>query len=101
MAEDNLNPADFIPADALQVPGPLLISDSAINVWNTATDTAQYRIENRITVPPIPVQTTLEDKCWVTLMALRREEELQEKMRNLENAWRELTEVKKVLGIVN
>lgn len=34
-------------------------------------------------------------------MALRREEELQETMRYLENAWRELTEVKKVLGIGN
>jgi hypothetical protein len=32
-------------------------------------------------------------------MALRREEELQELVRYLEGAWRELSEVKKLLGI--
>ncbi|KAG2354510.1 hypothetical protein BDR07DRAFT_1488719 [Suillus spraguei] len=101
MAESAQITPDLIPAGTLQAPGPLFVSDSAINIWNTATDTAQSRIENRIVSPPIPIPTTLEDKCWVTLMALRREEELQETMRYLENAWRELTEVKKVLGIGN
>jgi hypothetical protein len=52
-------------------------------------------------MPPVPFPTTVEEKCWVTLMALRREEDLLETTRYLENAWRELREVKKLLGIGN
>jgi hypothetical protein len=70
-------------------------------VWNNAVETAQYRIQNHALVPPVPFPTTVEEKCWVTLMALRKEGDLQEMSRYLENAWRELREVKKLLGISN
>jgi hypothetical protein len=62
---------------------------------------AQYHIQNHATMPPVPFPTAVEEKCWVTLMVLRREEDLQETTRYLENAWRELREVKKLLGINN
>lgn len=70
-------------------------------MWNAAVETAQYRIHSHATVPPVPFPTTVEEKCWVTLMALRREEELQETARYLENARRELREVRMLLGIGN
>ncbi|KAG2741450.1 hypothetical protein P692DRAFT_20650263, partial [Suillus brevipes Sb2] len=61
------------------IPGPLIVSNSAVVcLWNTAVETAQYRIQNHATMPPVPFPTTVEEKCWVTLMALRREEDLLE-----------------------
>ncbi|KAG2102867.1 uncharacterized protein F5147DRAFT_654942 [Suillus discolor] len=93
------NNDSLVPTFQPDVPGPLIVSGSAVGVWNTAVETAQYRIQNHTTALPSPFPITIEDKCWVMLMALRREEELQETMRYLENAWRELTKVKKLLGI--
>ncbi|KAG2127461.1 uncharacterized protein EDB93DRAFT_1109290 [Suillus bovinus] len=99
-AEINNNDS-LVTAFQPDVPGPLIVSGSAVlkGAWNIAVETAQYRIQSHTTAPPVPFPITVEDKCWVTLMALRREEELQETMRYLENEWRELTEVKKLLGI--
>jgi hypothetical protein len=104
-----------VPAFQPDIPGLLIVSGLAVvghryitlikldvclqGVWNTAVETAQYRIQNHTTALPAPFLITMEDKCWVMLMALRREEDLQETMRYLENVWRELTEVKKLLGI--
>lgn len=68
-------------------------------MWNAAVETAQYRIHSHATVPPVPFPTTVEEKCWVTLMALRREEELQEMAQYLENVWRELREVRCCWGL--
>ncbi|KAG1894271.1 uncharacterized protein F5891DRAFT_985159 [Suillus fuscotomentosus] len=64
-----INDDSLVPTFQPDAPGPLIVSGSAV------------------------------DKCWVTLMALRREEELQETMRYLENTWQELTEVKRLLAI--
>lgn len=50
-------------------------------------------------LPPATIHTTVEEKCWVTLMALQREEELKNALKSLEKAWRELDEVKVLLGI--
>jgi hypothetical protein len=60
---------------------------------------AQNRIWNHFVVPPIPVQTTIKDQCWLTLMALQRELKLREAMRYLENVWQEISKAKKLLGI--
>ncbi|KAG1765664.1 hypothetical protein EDD22DRAFT_950971 [Suillus occidentalis] len=80
---NNIN--SLIPALQPDIPGPLIVSDSAVVVWNNAVETAQYHIQNRTLVPPVPFPTTVEEKCWVTLMALRKEEDLQEMSRYLEN----------------
>jgi hypothetical protein len=52
-----------------------------------------------VVLPPETIHTTVEEKCWVTLMALQREEELKDTLKSLEKAWRELEEVRKLLGI--
>jgi hypothetical protein len=52
-----------------------------------------------VVLPPEPIHITVEEKCWVTLMALQREEELKDTLRYLEKAWREIEEVRKLLGI--
>ncbi|KIK36316.1 hypothetical protein CY34DRAFT_16461 [Suillus luteus UH-Slu-Lm8-n1] len=101
MAYNNHNADLVLPAGMIQVPGPLIISENAIpqDLWNAAIETAHNRIQSHSAAPPVPVQTTVEDKCWLTLMALRREQELQETARYLENARQELSEAKKLLGI--
>jgi len=60
---------------------------------------AQNCIRNHFAVPSIPIQTTVKDQCWLTLMALQREQKLREAMRYLENVWQEISEAKKLLGI--
>ncbi|KIK44645.1 hypothetical protein CY34DRAFT_105851 [Suillus luteus UH-Slu-Lm8-n1] len=66
------------------IPGPLIISDIAVicckyhGVWNTTIEIAEYRIQNHATVLLVSFSTTVEERCWVTPMALRREEDLQE-----------------------
>jgi hypothetical protein len=63
--------------------------------------TAQDRIQNHHSELQIePVQTTDEDRCWLTLMALRREQELEELIKYVQNGWQELNEVKRLLGIM-
>lgn len=101
MASSNVQFDNNDLASTLQqdIPGPLIVSDSAKGVWNAAVETAQYHIQSHTTIASAHFQTTVEERCWVTLMALRREEELQELVRYLEGAWRELNEVKKLLGI--
>ncbi|KAG1881885.1 hypothetical protein C8R48DRAFT_766861 [Suillus tomentosus] len=82
------------------IPGPLIINESSIVIWNTAVALAKDRLQNYLSMLPIdPVRTTMEERCWVTLMALKKEQELQESFRELEKAWHELDETKKVLGI--
>ncbi|KAG2741201.1 hypothetical protein P692DRAFT_20753169, partial [Suillus brevipes Sb2] len=86
----------------LIVPGPLIISNSAMiqAIWNAVSQTAQYRVQNhRSVLPHEPIRTTDEEKCWLTLMALKREEELEQMLRYVDGALRELDEVKKLLGI--
>ncbi|KAG2119854.1 uncharacterized protein F5147DRAFT_647722 [Suillus discolor] len=79
------------------IPGPLIINKLAIVHMHTL---ARYRLQNYLSMLPInPVRTTMEERCWVTLLALKKEQELQESFRELEKAWRELDETKKVLGI--
>ncbi|KAG1767577.1 hypothetical protein EDD22DRAFT_950024 [Suillus occidentalis] len=85
--------------DTLPAVPPLMICDSAIALWNAATDTAQFRVNQGVVLPPETIHTTVEEKCWVTLMALQREEELKDTLKSLEKAWRELEEVRKLLGI--
>ncbi|KAG2737857.1 hypothetical protein P692DRAFT_20883167 [Suillus brevipes Sb2] len=89
-------------ADTLPVvlaPGPLVICDSAITLWIEATETVQCHMNYQTMLPPATIHTTVEEKCWVTLMALQREEELKNALKSLEKAWRELDEVKVLLGI--
>ncbi|KAG1740098.1 hypothetical protein EDD22DRAFT_851861 [Suillus occidentalis] len=100
MAYNNHNADLVLPAGMLQVLGPLIISENAIDLWNAAIEMAHNRIQSHSAAPPVPIQTTVEDKCWLTLMALRREQELQETARYLENARQELSKAKKLLGIV-
>ncbi|KAG2036759.1 hypothetical protein BDR03DRAFT_1011333 [Suillus americanus] len=78
---------------------PLVVSDSAIALWTQATKTARIRINQGTVLPPDTIHATEEDNCWVTLMALHREEELKNNLESSEEAWRELNEVKVVLGI--
>jgi hypothetical protein len=62
--------------------------------------TAQDRIHNRRSaLQREHIQTTDEDRCWLTLMALQRERELEEIMRYAESALGELNEVRRLLGI--
>lgn len=61
---------------------------------------AQDRIRNnRSALHFDPIQTTDEDKCWLTLMMLRREQELEDILKYVEEAQQELNEVKRLLGI--
>ncbi|KAG2072871.1 hypothetical protein BDR04DRAFT_1096109 [Suillus decipiens] len=86
--------------EPIVIPGPLITSDSAIEIWSTAVVTAKDRLQNYFSMVPIdPIRTTMEEKCWVTLMVLKKEQELRESLRELDKAWRELDEIKKVLGI--
>ncbi|KAG1876138.1 hypothetical protein C8R48DRAFT_669333 [Suillus tomentosus] len=95
-------PVEPIPSaqTSTSLPGPLIMSDSAITIWNVASATAQDRLQNyRSVLPPDPIQTTMEERCWLTLMALQKEHELQDCFRKIDQAWRELEEVRRVLGI--
>ncbi|KAG2092806.1 uncharacterized protein F5147DRAFT_779550 [Suillus discolor] len=94
------SPAQLQDHTTMIVPGPLIISDSAIATWNTTMQTAQDRIRNHRSASQLePIHTTDKDKCWLTLMVLRREQELDEIMKYAENAWQELNEVKRLLGV--
>ncbi|KAG0693476.1 hypothetical protein DFH29DRAFT_1007251 [Suillus ampliporus] len=103
MEQANLfeGPIENIPsAQASTVPGLLIVCDSAIDIWNVATAIAQDRLQNyRSILPPDPIHTTTEEKCWLTLMVLQKEHELQDCFRMLDKVQRELVEIKKVLGI--
>ncbi|KAG1893510.1 uncharacterized protein F5891DRAFT_985855 [Suillus fuscotomentosus] len=86
--------------DLTTIPGPLIITDSAIAIWNATTQIAQYRVaHHRTALPHEPINTTEEQKCWLNLILLRREHKLEEYMRCLDSAWRELNEMRKLLDI--
>ncbi|KAG2739299.1 hypothetical protein P692DRAFT_20756170 [Suillus brevipes Sb2] len=103
-----INEFDFLQAQAplpvpdplMSVPGPLVISDSAIALWNTATQTARDLVhDRRSALQPEPIPTTEQDRCWLTLLALQKEQELEDTMKWVQNAWKELMEVRRLLGI--
>ncbi|KAG1893916.1 uncharacterized protein F5891DRAFT_1195842 [Suillus fuscotomentosus] len=83
-----------VPEPPMIIPGPLVISDSAIALWNTATQTAQGRAQDRCSALQYePIPTTEQDKCWLTLLALQKEQELEDTVKWVENAWKELVEL--------
>ncbi|KAG2053091.1 hypothetical protein BDR06DRAFT_1008981 [Suillus hirtellus] len=89
-----------VPEPPMIIPGPLVISDSAIALWNTAMQMAQGRAQDhRSALQYKPIQTTEQDKCWLTLLALQKEQELEDTVKWVENAWKELVEVRRLLGI--
>jgi hypothetical protein len=46
-------------------------------IWNAAIQLAQDHLENcHSMLPPNLIHTTTEERCWVTLMVLQKEEEL-------------------------
>ncbi|KIK32373.1 hypothetical protein CY34DRAFT_19094 [Suillus luteus UH-Slu-Lm8-n1] len=107
--QQEINPFDYlqaqqaplsVPEPPMIVPSPLVISDSAIAIWNTAMQTAQDRVQNRRSaLQHEPISTSEQDKCWLTLLALQKEQELEDTIKWVENAWKELMEVRRLLGI--
>ncbi|KAG1906799.1 uncharacterized protein F5891DRAFT_975516 [Suillus fuscotomentosus] len=83
--------------DHAVIPEPLIVTQSAISIWRTATQAAQSGMsQNR---QQAQIHTTEEERCWLILMALQREQELDETTRWLRDAWQELDEVRSLLGI--
>ncbi|KAG2352471.1 hypothetical protein BDR07DRAFT_1498228 [Suillus spraguei] len=83
----------------MTIPGSLIVTDSAVAKWNSTMQTAQDQIQNCSALQLEGILTTDEDKCWLTLMALWREQELEEIIKYVENSWRKLNEMKRLLGI--
>ncbi|KAG2152648.1 uncharacterized protein EDB93DRAFT_1102963 [Suillus bovinus] len=90
----------LVPDLLMSIPGPLVISDSVIAKWNTAMQMAQDHVQNRCSaLQHEPIPTTEQDRCWLTLLALQKEQELEDTIKWVENAWKELMEVRRLLGI--
>ncbi|KAG2111879.1 hypothetical protein BD769DRAFT_1392029 [Suillus cothurnatus] len=82
------------------MPGPPPVSQSVIAIWTATTQAARSNIsQNYHPVQQEQIRTTEEERCWLFLTALQRERELEEMANELDNAWRELNEVRRLLGI--
>lgn len=69
-------------------------------IWKIATQTAQSQMsQNHQNVQQAQIQTMEKEKCWLILMVLQREQELEEMVRWLESTWQELDGVRSLLEI--
>ncbi|KAG2099574.1 uncharacterized protein F5147DRAFT_777269 [Suillus discolor] len=57
------------------IPGPLIINESAIVIWDTTIALARYCLQNYLSMLPIdPVRTTMEERCWAGVLVVLMQE---------------------------
>ncbi|KAG2125555.1 hypothetical protein BD769DRAFT_1388401 [Suillus cothurnatus] len=96
----DLNPCDQLLPGHVVMPGPPPVSQSVIAIWTATTRAARSNIsQNYHPMQQEQIHTTEEERCWLFLTVLQRERELEEMANELDNAWRELNEVQRLLGI--
>ncbi|KAG1823985.1 hypothetical protein EV424DRAFT_1346229 [Suillus variegatus] len=84
----------------LNSPWSKTLNSMAKVIWKIATQTAQSQMsQNHQNVQQAQIQTMEKEKCWLILMVLQREQELEEMVRWLESTWQELDGVRSLLEI--
>ncbi|KAG2128538.1 uncharacterized protein EDB93DRAFT_1108989 [Suillus bovinus] len=84
--DDQSNVQVLVLPNSYDVPGPLIVMELAIAIWKAATTTARsYISQNLHPVQQQQISAMKWERCWLTLMALQKEQELNNMFKWLES----------------